>query len=142
MSKVISKKSKKHNFNAVKVEPQYDEVLQYDNPKVVESMEKQWPEMTTEFKRIMFTQYELFCLKQSNYGHDNISVGSKLETEEEKKVSLTGLWFRMNDKIQRLKQLVVLGKQDNIGESCEDTFQDLSVYGIIAQLVASGKWAK
>ena len=105
-------------------------------------MEKQWPEMTTEFKRIMFTQYELFCLKQSNYGPDNISVGSKLETEEEKKVSLTGLWFRMNDKIQRLKQLVVLGKQDNIGESCEDTFQDLSVYGIIAQLVSSGKWAK
>jgi len=142
MSKVISKKSKKHNFNAVNVEPQYDEDLQYDNPKVVESMEKQWPEMTTEFKRIMFTQYELFCLKQSNYGPDNISVGSKLETEEEKKVSLTGLWFRMNDKIQRLKQLVVLGKQDNIGESCEDTFQDLSVYGIIAQLVASGKWAK
>ena len=82
MSKVISKKSKKHNFNAVKVEPQYDEVLQYDNPKVVESMEKQWPEMKTEFKRIMFTQYELFCLKQSNYGPDNISVGSKLETEE------------------------------------------------------------
>ena len=62
--------------------------------------------------------------------------------EEEIKLSLTGLWFRMNDKIQRLKQLVVLGKQDNIGESCEDTFQDLSVYGIIAQLVSSGKWAK
>ena len=131
MSKVI-KKSKKHNFNPIKVEPKYDEVLQYDNPEVVAQMEKQWPEMTTEFKRIMFTQYELFCLKQSNYGPDNISVGSNLETEEEKKVSLTGLWFRMNDKIQRLKQLVVLGKQDNIGESCEDTFQDLSVYGIIA----------
>ena len=47
-----------------------------------------------------------------------------------------------DNKIQRLKQLVILGKQDNIGESCEDTFQDLSVYGIIAQLVANGKWAK
>jgi hypothetical protein len=102
--KVLSTKSKKHSFNPIKVEPQYDEVLQYDNPKVVEEMEKQWPEMTAEFKRIMFTQYELFCLKQSNYGPDNISVGSNLETEDEKKVSLTGLWFRMNDKIQRLKQ--------------------------------------
>ena len=142
MSKVISKKSKKHNFNAVKVEPQYDEVLQYDNPKVVEAMEKQWPEMTTEFKRIMFTQYELFCLKQSNYGPDNISVGSDLIKEEDRNVALTGLWFRMNDKVQRLKQLVVLGKKDNVGEASEDTFQDLSVYGIIAQLVASGKWAK
>ena len=135
-------KPNKNKMNIEIVEPQYDEVIAYDNPKVVEEMEKQWPEMTAEFKRIMFTQYELFCLKQSNYGPDNISVGSNLETEEEKKVSLTGLWFRMNDKIQRLKQLVVLGKQDNIGESCEDTFQDLSVYGIIAQLVSSGKWAK
>ena len=142
VKKVLSTKSKNHKFNPIVVKPEYDEVISYDNPKVVEEMEEQWPEMTAEFKRIMFTQYELFCLKQSNYGPDNISVGSNLETEQEKKVSLTGLWFRMNDKIQRLKQLVVLGKQDNIGESCEDTFQDLSVYGIIAQLVSSGKWAK
>ncbi len=90
----------------------------------------------------MFTQYELFCLKQSNYGPNNISVGTKLETAEDKKLSLTGLWFRMNDKIQRLKQLVVLSKEDSVGESIEDTFQDLSVYGIIAQIVSNGKWAK
>ena len=93
----------------IKKQPEYDEVIAYDNPAVVAEMEKQWPEMTSEFKRIMFTQYELFCLKQSNYGPDNISVGSNLETEQEKKVSLTGLWFRMNDKIQRLLQLVVMG---------------------------------
>jgi hypothetical protein len=84
----------------------------------------------------------LFCLKQSNYGPNNISVGTKLETAEDKKLSLTGLWFRMNDKIQRLKQLVVLSKEDSVGESIEDTFQDLSVYGIIAQIVSNGKWAK
>ena len=98
--------------------------------------------MTDEFKRLMFTQYELFCLKQSNYGPNNISVGTNLETAEDKKLSLTGLWFRMNDKIQRLKQLVVLSKEDSVGESIEDTFQDLSVYGIIAQIVSNGKWAK
>ena len=144
MEKTKSKVTKpnKNKMNIEIVEPQYDEVLQYDNPEVVAEMEKQWPEMTTEFKRIMFTQYELFCLKQSNYGPDNISVGSDLKKEEDRNVALTGLWFRMNDKVQRLKQLVVLGKQDNVGEACEDTFQDLSVYGIIAQLVASGKWAK
>ena len=138
----VKTKSKNHKFNPIKVEPEYDEVLQYDNPEVVAQMEKQWPEMTTEFKRIMFTQYELFCLKQSNYGPDNISVGSDLKKEEDRNVALTGLWFRMNDKVQRLKQLVVLGKKDNVGEKSEDTFQDLSVYGIIAQLVANGKWAK
>jgi hypothetical protein len=48
----------------------------------------------------------------------------------------------MNDKIQRIKQLIVFGKQDNVGEAVEDTFQDLSVYGIISQLVSRGKWAK
>jgi hypothetical protein len=44
--------------------------------------------------------------------------------------------------VQRFKQLVVLGKKDNVGEAIDDTFQDLSVYGIIAQLVKRGKWAK
>ena len=109
---------------------------------IVEQMEKEWPQMTTEFKRLQKEQYELFCRKQHDYGPGNISVGTQLKNAEEIKLSLTGLWFRMNDKVQRLKQLVVLGKQDNVGEACEDTFQDLSVYGIIAQLVASGKWAK
>jgi hypothetical protein len=129
---------------APKLETKDDEVafIKYDNPKIIEQIEKEYPEMTDEFKRIMFTQYELFCLKQSNYGPNNISVGTKLETDEDKKLSLTGLWFRMNDKIQRLKQLVVLSKEDSVGESIEDTFQDLSVYGIIAQIVSNGKWAK
>jgi hypothetical protein len=129
---------------APKIEQTEDEVafIKYDNPKIVEEIEKQYPEMTDEFKRIMFTQYELFCLKQSNYGPGNIAVGTSLETEDDMKLSLTGLWFRINDKIQRLKQLVVLGKEDNVGEAVEDTFQDLSVYGIIAQIVSNGKWAK
>jgi hypothetical protein len=98
--------------------------------------------MTAEYKKIMIEGYETFCAKQSNYGPGNISVGTSLATEEERKLSQTGLWFRMNDKIQRLKQLVVLGKQDNVGEAIDDTYQDLSVYGIIAQLVSRGKWAK
>lgn len=129
---------------APKLDQKEDEVafIKYDNPKIVEQIEKEYPEMTDEFKRIMFTQYELFCMKQSNYGPGNISVGTKLESDEDKKLSLTGLWFRINDKIQRLKQLVVLSKEDSVGESVEDTFQDLSVYGVIAQIVSNGKWAK
>ena len=77
-----------------------------------------------------------------NYGPDNISVGSNLETEDEIKISLTGLWFRMNDKIQRLKQLVVLGQPDEVGENIQDTYEDMSVYGVIAQIVQRKKWAK
>ena len=108
----------------------------------IKQCEEKYPETTTEFKKIMREQYELFCRKQLNYGPDNISVGTKLETPEEVKLSLTGLWFRMNDKIQRLKQLVLLCKEDTVGESVQDSYSDLSVYGIIAQIVSRGKWAK
>jgi beta-galactosidase/beta-glucuronidase len=117
-------------------------MYKFKNPEVVQQIEDNYPEMTNEYKKIMWEQYETFCLKQSNYGPSNISVGTSLSTPDDVKLSLTGLWFRMNDKIQRLKQLVVLGKQDNVGEAVEDTFQDLSVYGVICQLVSRGKWAK
>lgn len=114
----------------------------YNNPEVVAQIEAEYPEMTAEYLKICMEQYETFCKKQSNYGPSNISVGTALQTEDDVRLSLTGLWFRINDKIQRLKQLIVLGKQDNVGEAVDDTFQDLSVYGIIAQLVKRGKWAK
>ena len=104
--------------------------------------EEHYPETCQMFKDIMQEQYELFCLKQSNYGPDNISLGTTLEKSEDRKMSQMGIWFRLNDKIQRLKQLVVLGNKDNVGESVKDTYQDLSVYGIICQIVVEGKWGK
>ena len=115
---------------------------EYTNPEVIRQIEERYPETTTEFWRICHEQYETFCHKQSNYGPGNISVGTSLSTPEEIKLSLTGLFFRMNDKIQRILQLVVMGQPDNVGEAVDDTYQDLSVYGIIAQMVKRGKWAK
>jgi len=109
---------------------------------VVIEMEKKFPVMTAEFKRIQQAQYELFCAKQSNYGPDNISMGSTLEREEDRKLSLQGLFFRINDKVNRYKQMIMFGSKDAVGESLDDTFKDISVYGIIAQLVQSGKWGK
>ena len=141
--KVVSQApTRAHKLNIKPVNEEEYEVIKYDNPEIVEEVEKLYPETTMEFKRILFDQYELFCKKQLNYGPSNISVGSNLETEEEIKVSLTGLWFRMNDKINRLKQLVVMGGKDSVGETVQDTYQDLSVYGIIAQIVKNGKWGK
>lgn len=110
--------------------------------EVIKHMENTYPEMTGEFKKIMKEQYIIFCQKQMNYGPSNIAVGTSLSTPDDVRLSLTGLWFRLNDKVQRLKQLVVLGDNDNVGESITDTYQDLSVYGIIAQIVSRGKWAK
>jgi len=143
MERKVIKEEKKQNIQ-LNVLPKEDDlrVVAYDEPEVVKQVEEMYPEMTDEFKAIMFTQYELFCKKQLNYGPSNISVGTSLETNDDIKLSLTGLWFRMNDKINRLKQLVVFGQPDKVGESINDTYQDLSVYGIIAQIVSNKKWAK
>ena len=108
----------------------------------VGEMEQKFPVMTDEFKRIQQEQYELFCAKQKNYGPVNISMGSNLEREDDRKLSLQGLFFRINDKINRYKQMIMFGSQDAVGEPLNDTFKDISVYGIIAQLVQSGKWGK
>ena len=110
--------------------------------EVVEEMQKEYPETCDEFLNIMADQYVLFCKKQKNYGPGNISVGTDCRTDSDVKLSLTGLWFRLNDKVQRLKQLIVLGHKDTVGESELDTYQDLSVYGIIAQIVSTKKWGK
>ena len=108
--------------------------------KAVEWCEKNYPELTQEYKKIMMEQYIIFCKKHRNYGTGNVNVGTNLETDADVKLSLTGLWFRMNDKINRLKQLIVLGEPDTVGESAKDKFQDLSVYGIIAQIVQQKKF--
>ena len=109
---------------------------------IVQQMEKEWPEMTTEFKRLQEEQYELFCRKQHDYGPGNISVGTQLQTQDEVHLSLTGLWFRMNDKIQRLKTLLLSGREAAAGEPLEDAYLDVSNYGIMATIVKNGKWGK
>ncbi len=111
-----------------------------EDEAAVKWCEEKYPELSGEFKKIMMEQYVLFCKKHRNYGCSNITVGTNLETDDDVKLSLTGLWFRMNDKIQRLKNLVVLGEPDTVGEAIEDTFQDMSVYGIIGQIVMEKKF--
>ena len=112
-----------------------------DQVDAVAFIEKEYPQTAKEFKQIQKNQYELFCRKQMDYGPKNISVGTDLRTDEDVKLSLTGLWFRLNDKIERLKQLVVLGREAQ-NEPMIDAFKDLSVYGIIAQIVYNKKWGK
>ena len=110
---------------------------------IITQMEKEWPVMTAEFKRLQKEQYELFLHKQHDYGPGNISVGSPLLTEEDIKLSLTGLWFRMNDKIQRLKTLLMSNRVNAVAdEPMEDAFLDVSNYGIMATIVKNGKWGK
>jgi|TARA_B100000900_G_C20530904_1_gene696281 hypothetical protein len=109
---------------------------------IVEQMESEWPEMTTEFKRLQREQYELFLKKQHDYGPGNISVGTMLQTTDEVNLALTGLWFRMNDKIQRLKNMLMSKRESAVDEPMEDAYLDVSNYGIMATIVKNGKWGK
>ena len=111
-----------------------------EDNEAVEWCENNYKNLTDEYKKIMMEQYILFCKKHRNYGTGNVNVGTNLETDADVKLSLTGLWFRLNDKIQRLKNLVVMGEPDTVGEAIDDTFQDLSIYGIIAQIVKQKKF--
>ena len=123
-------------------DPERRQVKQEEIHPVVEEMEKEWPKMTKESKRLQKEQYELFCRKQHDYGPGNISVGTQLQTDDEIHLSLTGLWFRMNDKIQRLKTLLLSGRETAVGEPLEDAYLDVSNYGIMATIVKNGKWGK
>ena len=105
-------------------------------------LEKKYPTMTNEFKRIQGEQYKLFCRKQYDYGPMNIAMGTDLSKMEDIKLSITALVVRINDKITRLINLVIKNDREGINESVDDSFVDLSVYGVIEQIVRNKKWAK
>lgn len=103
--------------------------------------ESLYPEMTTEFKNILVYQYELFCKKQLDYGPGNISLGKDTEKSDNKHLSLMGVWFRMNDKIQRIINLLNNRESPN-NESIEDSWIDICNYAIISLLLNRNKWGK
>ena len=103
-------------------------------------IEKHYPETAKAFQEIQFEQYETFCKKQMDYGPSNISMGTGVGEAINIKLATTALVIRINDKVQRLLNLVVSNDRDAQNEPVEDAFKDLSVYGIIAQIVRNGKW--
>tara|TARA_B100002019_G_C21233251_1_gene581273 strand:- start:354 stop:746 length:393 start_codon:yes stop_codon:yes gene_type:complete len=113
-----------------------------DISSVIKKIEKEWPDMTSEFKKIQREQYELFCIKQNDYGTGNVAMGTMLDNDDNIRLSLTGLIVRMNDKINRLLNLVVKNREKGQNEPISDSFMDLSVYGIMSQIVSKGKWGK
>ena len=118
-----------------------DNTLNEKDMSAIDYIQYKYPETARAFQDFHCAQWELFCKKQKDYGPSNISVGTNLETEDDIRLALTGLWFRSNDKMQRFKQ-IVLNDQDPENESLMDTFMDLANYSIIAQLVSEGSWGK
>ena len=109
---------------------------------VVEVFETEYPELAEEYKRIGMEMYQMFAAKHMDYGLNNIALGGDLTNKEDKKFSLTGLAIRLTDKISRLKNLLINGKNYVKGEGMEDTFIDIANYGIIGMLVGRNKWKK
>ena len=148
MEKTMKKKSK--HISDKPVYQQYMDSIPMstkseDKMEHVDAMnyiEKEYPETSKEFHKIQFEQWATFCKKQMDYGPSNIAMGTALKTKEDRRLSLIGLIVRINDKVQRLMNLVVKHNRNAQNEPVMDAFKDLSVYGIIAQIVDNGKWGK
>lgn len=106
-----------------------------------EFVTRRFPIMAEAFKEIQEQQWLTFCRKQMDYGPYNISAGTNLRNEEEVEFALKGLWFRVNDKISRLKTLLMSGRRAQ-NEPMIDAWADLSIYGIIAQMVSNRRWGE
>ena len=131
----IQKEYRKGEYTESKLT--YNEII----GSTIHDFETTYPELSIEFKNIQKEQYELFAGKMMDYGLSNISLGSDLSTKEDKTLSLTGIWLRCNDKINRLKNLMKRnGKNYVDGEGMIDSFIDIANYGIIAMMVIRNKW--
>ena len=124
--------------NNIKIEGE----VNMDEVDAIKYIEEEYPETSKEFRQIQYEQWATFCKKQMDYGPSNIAMGTSLRTKEDRRLSLIGPIVRINDKIQRLMNLVVKHNRDAQNEPVMDAFKDLSVYGIIAQIVDNGKWGK
>lgn len=111
--------------------------------EIIKVVEETYPETCAEFKKIQLEHYDLFCRKQFDYGPHNISLGSDLHKKEDVVASISAIVVRLNDKIQRLINLVLRKKTfETANEPVFDAFGDTAVYCIIAEIVKRKKWCK
>ena len=139
--KIFNDETRYDKITGEEVKP-INSYLTGDDGDAITYIETTYPETAKEFQKLQFEQYELFCKKQMDYGPSNIAMGTSLETDEEKRLSKIGLIVRINDKVQRLINLVVKNNRAAQNEPTIDAFKDLACYGIIAQIVEAGKWGK
>tara|TARA_R110002012_G_scaffold70482_1_gene181504 strand:+ start:206 stop:628 length:423 start_codon:yes stop_codon:yes gene_type:complete len=123
-----------------------DKLEEFNNDEINQTItifEEEYPELAEEFQNIQEEMYEMFARKHMDYGLNNIALGGDLlNSDDDKKFSLTGLAIRLTDKISRLRNLLVNGKNYVKGEGMEDTFIDVANYGVIGLLVGRDKWKK
>gem|GEM_PF-719828 len=107
-------------------------LLEKENDIIEEMMEKH-PILMNSIKDHMNDCYRLFAKKQSDYGLGNIGMNGN------KRLALMGLAIRLNDKVQRLLNILDSGK-GGMNESLEDTGMDITNYGAILNTVLKDEW--
>ncbi len=119
------------------------EFMNDETNQIITIFEEEYPDLANEFQNIQDEMYEMFARKHMDYGLNNIALGGDIvNNSDDKKFSLTGLAIRLTDKISRLRNLMVNGRNYVKGEGMEDTFIDIANYGIIGLLVGRNKWKK
>ena len=102
---------------------------------VTEHMMREYPTLMNSIKTHMNECFNLFAKKQMDYGLGNIAMNGN------KRLALLGISIRLNDKIQRM--LNVLDKnQETNNESLKDTAQDICNYSAIFNAVMNDEWKK
>jgi hypothetical protein len=125
-------------FNSLENQPSTDqEILAEDLRMIFEPTN-----IESHFKTQQTEQFLLFQEKNKSYGMTNISGGEEVDLEiaENKKEALYGLWFRMRDKLARMRQLILTNSDGSADESLNDTLNDLSNYSNISIIVNKGEW--
>lgn len=110
-----------------------DEVTEYRRLLSADPYEAMIAELglETEMGRVAFRvaceNVKLLDRKHSDYGPGNIAAFGEF-----------GITVRLSDKVERLKNLMKMQTPKN--ESLEDTFVDVSNYGLLGQLVLRKLW--
>ena len=116
------------------------EIMNAKNPPSAKQILKnEYPTIYNAYQEVVEEQFELFARKHLDYGMHNVSAGTNLGNSDEIEFAMTGLWYRLSDKINRWKNMIISGRKAQ-NETLIDTFQDVTNYGIIAQLVKRGLW--
>jgi hypothetical protein len=77
---------------------------------------------------------DILVSKQLDYGPGNINNAPG--------GAMNGILVRMNDKMERLKNLIYHSEGEPQNESIDDSLIDIANYAVIAMMVRNGSWPK
>lgn len=83
------------------------------------------------FQKICDELLATFIQKHRDYGKGNIQSIKEL-----------GIAFRLSEKIERLKNLLMNPSQTPVNESISDNIKDVAVYAIIMEMFRRGEFQK